>query len=204
MPGPGLCAMRLTVHFSGASNRRSAAASRSVSFTSRSSTYSNVSRSQGRSGYRRHSSSSSPKPYRAVIGISCSLCSGFDAFSETASLPRTDCVPCSRILGTTPAVETVMRRWGMPTPRGSARSRVARITARKLSRGSPIPIITTFSGRRRSRRPCARPSTTTCATISPAVKLRSSPISAVKQNLQSTGQPTCVEMHRVSRRSSGM
>ena len=38
--------------------------------------------------------------------------------------------------------------------------------------------------------------------ISPAVRLRRNPIVPVAQNLQSRGQPTCVERHNVSRRSA--
>ena len=40
--------------------------------------------------------------------------------------------------------------------------------------------------------------------ISPAVRLRSRPISAVRQNPQFTGQPTWVEMQMVDRSPSGI
>ena len=88
-------------------------------------------------------------------------------------------------------------------PSGSVNSRVAFSTFSKFNSGSPIPIITMFS-------PVlavslfSRTIYITWPTISPAVRLRSSPISAVRQNLQSTGQPTWLEMQIVSRAASGI
>ena len=91
-----------------------------------------------------------------------------------------------------------MIRFGdMPTPCGSVRSRVAFRTLSRFSSGSPMPIITTFN--RESVAPDRFPGqhTSTWPTISPAVRFRSRPIRAVRQNLQSTGQPTWLEMQTV-------
>ncbi len=43
-----------------------------------------------------------------------------------------------------------------------------------------------------------------CSTISPAVRLRPNPSVAVAQNVQSSAQPTCDEMHCVTLSPSGM
>jgi hypothetical protein len=53
-------------------------------------------------------------------------------------------------------------------------------------------------------KPLSRATNRTWPTISPAVRLRSRPMSAVMQNLQSTGHPTWLEMQTVSRSASGM
>ena len=46
-------------------------------------------------------------------------------------------------------------------------------------------------------RPKVKRATATCATISTALRLRSSPIRPVSQKLQPCAQPTCDEMHRL-------
>ena len=50
----------------------------------------------------------------------------------------------------------------------------------------------------------ARASARTCPAISPAVRLRTSPILPVRQNAQPMAQPTCVEMQKVCAGVSGM
>ena len=51
---------------------------------------------------------------------------------------------------------------------------------------------------------CSSSGSSTCATISPAVKLRINPSCAVKQNWQSTAHPACVEIQIVCRPSLGI
>ena len=53
-------------------------------------------------------------------------------------------------------------------------------------------------------RPVAAASTRTCAAISPAVRLRTSPIFPVRQNAQPIAQPTCVDTQKVCAGVSGM
>ncbi len=138
------------------------------------------------------------------MGISSRRASSVDALSDTASLGRTGSAPSSAIFGTIPAVETVMRRGDNPKPAGSNRMRVAFTTLGRFNSGSPCPIMTMLSRPPSWRSWLSRDTRRTWPTISPAVRLRSSPSSAVMQNLQSTGQPTWVEMQMVSRSPSGM
>ena len=104
-----------------------------------------------------------------------------------------------------PEVEIVILRSLIPTASGSHRIRVAFRTLGRFSSGSPIPIITML---KRLLSPCQQAivlaTNSTWPTISPAVSDRSSPISAVMQNLQSTGHPTWLEIQTVSRSPSGI
>ena len=58
--------------------------------------------------------------------------------------------------------------------------------------------------KRRSSMPSSRASTRTWPAISPAVRLRSSPIFPVRQNAHFIAHPTCVEMQKVWAGVSGM
>ena len=139
-----------------------------------------------------------------VIGISSWRCSSLEAFNEIASLGRTGARPNSSIFGMIPDVDSVIRLGEIPMPSGSVSRRVAFNTLGKLSSGSPIPIITMFTRLELAASWWAFKMNSTCPTISPAVKFRSNPMSAVRQNLQFTGHPTWLEMHRVSRPVSGI
>ena len=64
----------------------------------------------------------------------------------------------------------------------------------------PISTMLNFE----SRRPSSPASTRTCPAISPAVRLRTSPIFPVRQKPHFIAQPTCVEMQNVWLGVSGM
>ena len=114
-----------------------------------------------------------------------------------ASFGRTASRPSSTILGVIPAVESVIRRGENPIPSGSVSKRVALTTLGRLSKGSPWPIMTMFRRSMEDDNPFNPATSNTCPTISPAVRLRSSPILAVRQNWQLTGHPTWLEMQNV-------
>ena len=68
--------------------------------------------------------------------------------------------------------------------------------------GSPIPMKTILRMNASPGR--SRAASTTCCTISPALRLRSRPIRAVMQKSQPIAQPTCVEMQSVVCDSPGI
>ena len=114
----------------------------------------------------------------------------------------------SRILriasGVVPTVERVTCRGAKPRACGSQSIPIASFAAAKLSRGSPMPMKTTFvTGGSEARRasPTAR---TTCPVISPTVKPRSRPMVAVTQKMQPRAQPACEETHTVVRSEPGI
>ena len=84
---------------------------------------------------------------------------------------------------------------------------IADTTLSKLSKGSPIPIITTLVTFL-SCAPCccdsSRTANHTCPIISPVDKLRLKPCFAVEQNEQFNAHPTWEETQRVPRFASGM
>ena len=119
--------------------------------------------------------------------------------------------PVRMMFGTTPEVDSVMRRREMPMPSLSETISSASRTASKLYSGSPMPIITTLVTRRlpvgvsRSAQSLRRSrATMTWPTISPAVRLRTSRCVPVWQNEQFSVQPTCEETHSVPRSVSGI
>jgi hypothetical protein len=74
----------------------------------------------------------------------------------------------------------------MAKPVGSVKTRTASITARTLSSGSPIPMKTMLA----MRSPSCHRAIASCATISAPLKLLSSPILPVSQNVQPWRHPT--------------
>src|SRR5262245_33908473 len=98
----------------------------------------------------------------------------------------------------------------MSKRRSSRSAWVAGTRVRKLARGSPMPMSTMLVMMRSSPTfhpvsfESSRMASHTCPTISAVVRLRLKPCCAVEQNVQSSTQPTCEEMHRVPRSSSGM
>ncbi len=117
--------------------------------------------------------------------------------------------PRASSLGTTPAVETVIRRREMPIPSLSEITSRASATASRLYRGSPMPMKTMLVSRRSpgGAAHSARSSraTWTWATISAAVRLRTSAWVPVWQKVQLSVQPTWLETQRAPERpTSGM
>ena len=126
--------------------------------------------------------------------------------------------PARAMFGTTPEVESVIRRLEMPIPSPSATISRASRTASKLYSGSPMPIITTLVTKRPPSVGTMAPSggnwpgqsprrsraTMIWPTISPAVRLRTSRCVPVWQNEQVRVQPTWLDTHRVARPLSGM
>ncbi len=98
----------------------------------------------------------------------------------------------------------LMRRGESPTPCGSSRIRAAFTTFSRFSSGSPCPIITMFRRSPSTARALSRATSSTWPTISPAVRFRSRPSIAVRQNRQPTAHPTWLEMQIVCRSSSGI
>src|SRR6267378_3033905 len=111
--------------------------------------------------------------------------------------------PKLAISGTIPLVESVTCFGEIPIPSGSSMIRTAAITGSKFSSGSPWPIKTMFVCGA-SCALCSSSGKSTCARISPAVRLRISPSCAVRQKWQSTAQPACVETQIVCRPSLGI
>ena len=102
-----------------------------------------------------------------------------------------------RVLGT-PTVLTVIWRWAMP--KSLQRQSMAASTASILSRGSPMPMNTTWLG----RWSITSRTLSTWSTISWTARERCSPPLPVAQKLQAIGQPTWLLTHTVSRPSAGM
>ena len=94
--------------------------------------------------------------------------------------------------GSQPTVETVVRRWVMPT---SGSRRLASSTLGMLKPGSPMPMNTRWSTGS-MRRKCR-----TWSRISDDVRLRPNFIVPVAQNVQVSGQPDCEET-QIERRPS--
>ena len=142
--------------------------------------------------------------YLRFIGINSSRRESTGACRDTAN--ETAHASRRRLrAGTTPAVETVTRRCASPYPLWSVMILRAGKTASVLSRGSPIPIMTTLPTVRpsfcvASRRLAVR----SCVRISAVVRFRENPCSPVRQKRQARAQPTCEEMHKVVRRASGI
>ena len=125
--------------------------------------------------------------------------------------------PARAIIGTTPEVDSVMRRLEMAMPSPSATISSASRTASKLYSGSPMPIITILVMQRSpvgitpsvgrtppGQSPSRSRATITWPTISPAVRLRTSRCVPVWQKVQLSVQPTWLETHSVPRSVSGM
>ena len=142
---------------------------------------------------------------------------GYFLFSGTSSSRRASLVACRLIasmawvvlpsfssIGTTPEVETVIRRREMPMPSLSLMISMASATWPRLYSGSPMPMNTMFERTRSSLSDghSARSSLATCtwATISAAVRLRTSGWVPVWQKLQFSVQPTWLETHRAPAR----
>ena len=108
--------------------------------------------------------------------------------------------PARAIFGTTPEVDSVMRRLEMLKPSPSATTLRPSRTASKLYSGSPMPIMTTLETRRFSPSPLGDAArcqsfnrsraSTTWPTISPGVRLRTRRCVPVWQNVQLSVQPT--------------
>ena len=104
--------------------------------------------------------------------------------------------------GTTPEVETVTRRGESPG-NTSVRERTAASTASRLSRGSPIPMKTTFVASSPAASAASRATRNWC-TISPAVRFRRKPMVAVAQKAQARVHPDCDDTHTVPRVREGI
>src|SRR6202140_4352943 len=115
---PGFQGIRLTLHFSPASNFTTRFASSSESLTPPSITYSNIKYSQLRNGYFRQTPSNAASGYFRLMGINASRCASLDAFSDIASFGRSLSDASRSIPGTIPLVEIVTRFAGIPTPFG--------------------------------------------------------------------------------------
>jgi hypothetical protein len=94
--------------------------------------------------------------------------------------------------GTQPTVDTVVRRWVMPT---SGRRRAASRTLGMFIIGSPMPMNTRWSTGSTRRK------WSTWSRISEAVRLRPNRIDPVAQNVHVSGQPDC-ELTHTDRRPS--
>ena len=91
----------------------------------------------------------------------------------------------------TPLVATVMRCGEMPQPPLSVSMESAFSTLSRLCMGSPMPMKTTLrAGPTLARRVIA------WVTISPAVKLRTSPSTPEAQKAQRIAQPTWLDRHK--------
>mmetsp|Transcript_43646 Transcript_43646/g.142050 ORF Transcript_43646/g.142050 Transcript_43646/m.142050 type:complete len:225 (+) Transcript_43646:479-1153(+) len=134
-------------------------------------------------------SASSARGTRRLIGMSLERRASFGACSEKAS--RTEGSACSSVwtCSASPDVETVTCDTGTASPAGSTSTRIAWTTASTLSSGSPMPMKITLATC--SPNTCA--ASATCATISAADRLRSSPIRPVSQKEHPIRHPTCDE-----------
>ena len=126
-------------------------------------------------------------------------------------------VPARAILGTTPDVDSVIRRLEMlrPSPSATTLSAVAhrfeiveRLAHPHHDDVGDQPLfglaLVAFAGRIRCQSPSWSRANTTWPTISPAVRLRTSRCVPVWQNVQVSVQPTWLETHSVPRSVSGM
>ncbi len=108
-------------------------------------------------------------------------------------------VPRAWSSGTTPEVETVIRRREMAIPSPSDRMSMASATLSRLYSGSPMPMNTTLDRRRSclGEGHSSRSSRAICtwATISAAVRLRTKGWVPVWQKVQFKVQPTWLETH---------
>jgi len=96
------------------------------------------------------------------------------------------------IPGSQPTVDTVVRRWVMPTS-GSLAAAASTLSA--FISGSPIPMNTRwFTGS--MRRKCR-----TWSRISETVRLRPNRMAPVAQNVHVSGQPDCDDTHTERRPS---
>ena len=98
--------------------------------------------------------------------------------------------PSISIIGEMPLVEIVCRFGEMESPSMSLIILIAFVTHSKLSSGSPIPIYTIFT-RFWGGMSLSLLIATICSTISPVVRLRLNPPSAVLQNLHPILHPIC-------------
>ena len=165
-------------------------------------TYSNVTVRRGAIfALSRQASINSFNGYFLLIGTSSFLNSSVTACNDTARLTSQTWLNLY-IAGTTPEVLTVTRRLDKPKVKSSIIRFMAATVLSKLSKGSPMPIMTTlvilFS---KPKRFCA---TITWPIISAVVKLRLKPCWAVEQKVHAKAQPICDETHKVPRPSSGM
>ena len=161
-------------------------------------------------------------PYFLLSGTISSRISLVTAWSETARFTPISS-PQRSIAGTTPLVESVMRRFDRARPSPSMTSLRAPLTLSKLYSGSPIPIMTMLVSSRPSEvywalssstsRPAIEPlghsprasrASMTWPTISPGVRLRTRRIVPVWQKRQFRVQPTWLDTQSVPRSASGM
>jgi len=119
-----------------------------------------------------------------------SRCASVEALSETASLGRMGSSASSRILGTMPAVEMVMRRSG--TPIRSVGDNVHCLHHRRKVEQRLAHAMKTSSSACGEASP-ARGDRQNLAHDLARRETSLDPSSAVKQNLQSTAQPTWLE-----------
>ena len=127
-PGQALNGIRFTLAGMPAISFTSARASAGESFTPLSITYSKVMRRAFLApGYSRQASISSAIGCFLLIGTSTSRSSSVTACSDTASLTPSSS-PTRLIIGTMPAVDSVMRRLEMPMPSSSIMMRSALAT----------------------------------------------------------------------------
>ena len=190
--------MRLTLAFSPRTSSASSRAWVSESLISRSRTYSKVRRSRLRKGNSRAAISSFSKFHFLFSGMIRVRSSSLGAFNEIASFGRTGSAPRSYIRGTIPAVETVIRDSGTPTPFTSSRTALMKFS--KFRNGSPIPMNTKLTRSFGGVTFWSRNTAITWPTISPALRLRFTPSNAVRQNWQFTAHPTWLETQIVDRR----
>mmetsp|Transcript_101216 Transcript_101216/g.321426 ORF Transcript_101216/g.321426 Transcript_101216/m.321426 type:complete len:234 (-) Transcript_101216:345-1046(-) len=97
--------------------------------------------------------------------------------------------------GATVETWTFWRPMAMRSPSVSAVT--AGSTPKRLARGSPMPMRTTFFTAGSPRSVAKRRACTTCASISSAARSRTMPIEAVRQKRQPWAQPTCELTHTV-------
>ena len=123
----------------------------------------------------------------------------FERVSLSGAWRETDSVSCKpsserrRMPGTSPQVEREMCRIPMFMLSGGFTSSRKRITASKLSSGSPMPISTMFE----IVSPESSCENSTWSSSSAGVSRRTRPPSVDAQNLHPIGQPTSDEMHTV-------
>src|SRR5437899_1221474 len=99
--------MRLTLARRSTRSRATRRASSGESLKPPRSTYSNVSRSQGRKGYSRHAASSTVSGYLRLMGMIASRCPSVEALRDMASFGRILSCASRSIPGTMPLVESV-------------------------------------------------------------------------------------------------
>jgi 4-amino-4-deoxy-L-arabinose transferase-like glycosyltransferase len=196
--GDSFSGMRFTFDGSGLTSATSFAASSGRSLTPAMRTHSNVIFRPRSSGQRLRAAKSSASGCVRLIGMSLDRVSSSAPESDTARFGRRGRAASDSRPGTTPAVETVVRRGDTSSSRRSS----ARFTFPTFRRGSPIPMKTTFASC--GPNPLSFAITRYWPTISPGVRFRPAPMRPVTQKAQSTAQPACDERQIVTRAASGV